>query len=1094
LPWIWGRLFKARMELFKLSDPLTLFGFVAVLFKRLFYALGDRSPGSSWRLPGAASQRPSTASCKGPGRSAWLRASGPSSPPAAGGGSARRKDLETALDNSTTAVVFFGPHGLGPWHDAEIDILVDQATTRRNDFRLTSILLPGATLDNVPKLLRRLGRLDFSQQWEHPSHVDELVSFVKGSPFRDGLEALPDEPAPYRGLERFEATHAEFFFGRNREVRELAQRLRHKAFVAVIGASGCGKSSLVRAGLQKAAAREEQDDINSWPVITVAPGSDPFRGVVDAIRQRVDALNMRRDPQDPVEWGDKQVARLQSRSDGMRTLLATFFGNAPQPAVLLIDQFEELFTYSQETRDRVAQRLPQTEAFIAAIVDCVRSAGDALRVVVTLRADFVDRCSPYPELKTLFQDNVLWLFEPTDDGLRELIKLPAAQRGAFLETGLVELTLQDFRSQTGSLPLLEHMLLTLWKKRHGRWLTLREYQSSDGLGGALDRHADEVLKRLPSGNHRQLARQLFVYRLTSPGDGVPDTRRRVLRSDLYPEAATNQRDVVDEVLNHLSGRDARLIVLHRDNQRVLATDTQDDKHTQVEITHEALLRGWKQLGTWLNDARDRIRQHRRLSESAAEWIAEGRPTDAPAYLLTGGRLEDVEELADSNDIPFNKDERAILVASRAYRQIEADKAATEAEQNRVRNERELEQARQYAKAETARATAEAKRAQEAKQHALDEKTSAERQRKLKNWALGFAGAAVIAFGIATIAFGIAMYLKTKADSAKTDADNATSVAEKETKAAQRARDRANAKEWDARLQAAKVLYQLSFAHTRDHDYHSAGACLLRAMEIAPSNLMPTDFASTEDQPGWAKAAWTRLKYLRLTPHRELARHLQVVNCIVFSRDGKIALSSSGYDDLYSALDNTVRVWDTSTWKELKRFDGHKRGVSGLAVSPDGKLALSGSTYLKCNAILWDIETLKVVHEFEGGEVPTTHAGSWYPAMVAFSADGKSILVGSIVYDIASQKEVRRIAVNGDLVAVNGDLSRGVAGSGELRVVNLKDSTQVSLYAGHPYGVGSVVLSPDGKQAFSGSVGLDSRTVDYSLRLWDVATGPAHEEC
>ena len=387
-----------------------------------------------------------------------------------------RKDLEAALANSKTAVVFFGPQGVGPWHDAEIDILVDQATTRRNDFRVTSILLPGATLDNVPTFLRRLGRLDFSQQWEHPSHVDELVNFVKGSPFRDGLEALPDEPAPYRGLERFEAKHADFFFGRDREIRELAQRLRHNPFVAVIGASGCGKSSLVRAGLQKAAAREEQTDIPSWPVITVVPGSDPFRALVDAVRHRLDALNLPRDPQDPVDWADKQVARLHSRSDGLRTMLVTLFGSALQPTVLLIDQFEELFTHSQETRDRAAQRQPQTGAFIAALVDCVRSGGDALRVLITLRADFVDRCLHYPELNTLLQDNLLLLGEPTDDGLRELIKLPAAQRGAFLETGLVELILQDFRSQTGSLPLLEHMMLTLWKKRQGRWLTLGEFR------------------------------------------------------------------------------------------------------------------------------------------------------------------------------------------------------------------------------------------------------------------------------------------------------------------------------------------------------------------------------------------------------------------------------------------------------------------------------------------------------------------------------------------------------------------------------------------------------------------------------------------
>ena len=102
------------------------------------------------------------------------------------------------------------------------------------DGMVETILLPGATLQDVPKFLRRFGRLDFSRQWEDSTHVEELVCFVNGRPFRDGVE-LPDEPSPYRGLERFEATDAEFFFGRDREIRDLAQLLRSKPFVAVVG-------------------------------------------------------------------------------------------------------------------------------------------------------------------------------------------------------------------------------------------------------------------------------------------------------------------------------------------------------------------------------------------------------------------------------------------------------------------------------------------------------------------------------------------------------------------------------------------------------------------------------------------------------------------------------------------------------------------------------------------------------------------------------------------------------------------------------------------------------------------------------------------
>ena len=334
-----------------------------------------------------------------------------------------RNDLEIALANSKTAVVFFGPHGVGPWHDAEIDILLERATTRRNDFRVTSILLPGATLDNVPLFLRRLGRLDFSQQWEDQSHVEELVSFVTGSPYREGLGDLPDEPAPYRGLERFESEHANLFFGRDHEVRDLAQRLSRGRLVAVIGGSGCGKSSLVRAGLQRAAAKEEQSDILSWRIITVEPGNDPFRAVADAIRRKADQCALILEPADRIEWADKQAARLVSRTDGLRTTIASVFGGSTETTVLLIDQFEELFTHDQGSRDRSNGRSPQTEAFIAAVVDCVESGPVELKVLITLRAEFVHCCLQYPELYRLLQDKILLLGDPSDDGLREAARL-----------------------------------------------------------------------------------------------------------------------------------------------------------------------------------------------------------------------------------------------------------------------------------------------------------------------------------------------------------------------------------------------------------------------------------------------------------------------------------------------------------------------------------------------------------------------------------------------------------------------------------------------------------------------------------------------
>jgi hypothetical protein len=909
-----------------------------------------------------------------------------------------RKDLEAALENSKTAVVFFGPNGLGLWHDAEIDVLLEKATTRRNDFRVTSILLPGATLDAVPTFLRRLGWLDFSAQWEDPSHVRELVGFVTGSAVRYGLAALPDEPAPYRGLERFEAAHAEYFCGRDGEVRDLARRLRSSAFVAVVGASGCGKSSLARAGLQRAAAREEQDNINLWPVITVVPGADPFRSLADAVRRRVDAAGLQRHPLDPVKWADEQEARFRSGPDGLRKVLLSLFGDAP-PTVLLIDQFEEIFTHRYGGPDAMAPRRLEAEAFIAAIAECVRSGGGGLRVLVTLRADFVDRCSPYSVLRNLFENNVLWLFEPDDNGLREAIKLPAAQCKAFFETGLVELILQDFRSQVGSLPLLEHMLLTLWKKRQGRWVTLAAYLESDGLRGALDRHANGVISRLSSDVHRWLARQWFVYRLITPGDGAPDTRRRVACADLYPEGAA-RRAIADEVLAHLSGPDARLIVLQRDSRQIDFDDQADDRadgQTQAEITHEALLRGWRQLGDWLTESRDRLRQHRRLNELAADWIAKGRLAYAAAYLLIGGRLEAAEELAACGDVPFNKDENEFLEASREFRRREVAMAAAETQKERDRQKREVEVANENAR----------------------------RQRRLTRWALAAAG-------VAAIAFGVAVYMKSAADKANLDKiDAANQVAKKETERANAANDLA-----ESRKQETQRATELAGEQKKRADEETANRKRIQTLRmneipaaLAGQAMLQPSGSGDERRLLLARQALlfyrrtesTALDRVEAGLRDSLARPL---GSLVLRAHENFVSHGVVVDDRLVTSDThgTIRVWDLGTPLGEARVinptkEEYRESFGALRLTLGGRL-LVAAEYSGRGVQRWELATGKVIRISLSHEL---HTGSGSPA-IALSPDGTKLALGDYDGHIILYESLDHLEKKVDLKASGGAVS------------------------------------------------------------------------
>jgi hypothetical protein len=187
--------------------------------------------------------------------------------------------------------------------------------------------------------------------------------------------------------------------------------------------------------------------------------------------------------------------------------------------------------------------------------------------------------------------------------LREAVKFPARKVGAFFENGLVEVILRDVQRQRGSLPLLQHALKELWQARRGPWFTLEAYEKSGGVAGALRRRAQHTYeKKLKDDQQRTIARSIFV-RLTSLGEGVSDSRRRVPREELFLHGIG--RRVVEEVLAVLSHKDARLIVVNND-------DT-------IEVTHEALIHTWDTLRGWIDANRDQLRRHRRLSESAKEW-------------------------------------------------------------------------------------------------------------------------------------------------------------------------------------------------------------------------------------------------------------------------------------------------------------------------------------------------------------------------------------------------------------------------------------------------------------------------------------------
>ncbi|MFE9751457.1 XRE family transcriptional regulator [Saccharothrix saharensis] len=418
-------------------------------------------------------------------------------------------------------------------------------------------------------------------------------------------EGPEDGDAPYVGLAAYRVTDAERFFGREAEVGRLLALVRERPFVGVFGASGAGKSSLLRAGL---AARWGEH-------LVVTPGADPITELAAALADGRSAVEVR--------------AELAADPEHLRVLLR----RSGDDLLLVVDQFEEVFTLCRED-DR------------AWLVRALTHAAGAARVVIGVRADFYGHCARHPELLDALHRSQALVGPMTAEQLRRAVVEPAARRGASLENALVARLISDVAGRPGALPLASHVLVETWRRRRGAVLTVAAYEDAGGVEHALARTAEQVYDSLPE-HDRPAARQVF-QRLVAPGDGTEDTRRRVTRAEL---------DVSDALLDRLAA--ARLVTVDRDT---------------VELTHEALLSAWPRLVAWLDEDRDALRAHRRLTAAAEAWRAHGRDPDA---LYRGVHLDQARRLAPR----LNEAEREFVDAGLA--------AEREREAQRLRGVRRL---------------------------------------------------------------------------------------------------------------------------------------------------------------------------------------------------------------------------------------------------------------------------------------------------------------------------------------------------------------------------------------------------------------------
>ena len=422
------------------------------------------------------------------------------------------------------------------------------------------------------------------------------------------FESTQHTKNPFKGLHAFSEADVATFFGRDRLISDIVRRLSEgNSLVALIGASGSGKSSAVRAGLIPTMRKGAVGDADQWLFAQMVPGARPFTELEAALlRSTLDAPDSLAELLDHPEEGLLR-AGLRLMPEGSGRLL------------LVIDQFEELFTLVDSEAER--------SRFIRNLEVALADPHGRIVVVLALRADFYDRPLAYGKFASMLGDSVINVVPLTPDELEAAAEGPAAIAGVQLETALLHRLLSDVAGQSGGLPLFQYALTELFDRRSDALLTARAYEDMGGVRGAITRRAEELYLDLDA-TEQAACKQLFL-RLVTIAEAGAWSRRRVAASEIV----TIAEDTVDlqSVLDQFGA--FRLLTFDRD----FATGS-----PTVEVAHEALLYEWERLNDWIDEGRDDVVRHARFLTALGEWQAAEKKPD---YLLSGQRLIDYETWA-----------------------------------------------------------------------------------------------------------------------------------------------------------------------------------------------------------------------------------------------------------------------------------------------------------------------------------------------------------------------------------------------------------------------------------------------------------------
>lgn len=844
---------------------------------------------------------------------------------------------------------------------------------------------------------------------------------------------------PFPGLRPFKVEESHLFFGREGQSEEILKKLSEEKFVAVIGASGSGKSSLIYCGLVPTLyGGFIGESTSEWNIIATRPGNSPIENLASAILEKTVGKN---EKDNELIKQKLNASILRSSSNGLVEILEQSFDFEKENILIIVDQFEELFRYKSSRKDQSTYN--ESEAFVKLLVNANRTSDIPVYVVLTMRSDFIGECSQFHELTELINDSNYLVPQMTRNDFRNAIEGPVAVGGASIDTQLIQQLLNEVGDNPDQLPILQHALMRTWEywMEHSdkqQAITITDYEAIGKMEKALSEHANEAYDELRE-NEKWICESMFKT-ITEKGNDNRGIRHPTSINDI----ASISKSTVDEVISVINPfRAAGRSFISPSYEIALKGDS------IIDLSHESLMRIWNKLKVWVEEEWNAVQMYMRLSE-ASEMYQIGntglwRPPDLQLALNWREKQKPTLSWAQRYNPAF---ERAIVYLQTSDKEFKAE------EENKVKlQKRQL--------------------------------------RRSKIFAIILGSAAILGMGLTVYS----QMMKTKAEKQERIAAEQTEIAVEQQKIAEEKTIIATEKEQEAREQKEEADRQKQIAVEKEQEARYQKDIAERQKQLA---IQREQEAKEQRLLAEKNAEEARKQTVEAEKQRQEAYRMRMlsisqsmaVKSQQISDDTQLKalvayqayLFNEKYEgpkhnpDIYLGLYYALKGLKGQFYNAL---NGHTGSVMDVAFIPgtDSMYSTGGDGKI----LKWDIANLEMPHQtilenpFGQKALGVTTDGKW----LICATDDSKILLLNITNNVEMDQELvgHTLSVTGIAVAPNNEYFISSSNDKTIRKWDL-NTFNGEIFIESESKINSIEISPDSKSIVAG-------TQDGKISIWDV---------